>query len=222
MQADVLTLASMGCHPLSVVTAATIQDTMGVEDVMALDPEWVADQARCVLEDMPVTAICAALLTPIFLILSFRVIALRRAARTALGDGGDPVLLRRMRVHANFAEYVPFAIVLIAFAESLRAPGWLLHALGAVLLVGRIAHAIGVSRSPEPLAWRVFGVAATVTALLLAGRVLELRARRRAGHGKDHPVVRRESGNPRIRALFNGGCQCLCATGHRGVSGTLA
>jgi hydroxymethylpyrimidine/phosphomethylpyrimidine kinase len=57
LQADVLTLASMGCHPLSVVTAATIQDTMGVEDVMPLDPEWVADQARCVLEDMPVTAI---------------------------------------------------------------------------------------------------------------------------------------------------------------------
>ena len=57
LQADVLTLASMGCHPLSVVTAATIQDTMGVEDIMALDPEWVADQARCVLEDMPVTAI---------------------------------------------------------------------------------------------------------------------------------------------------------------------
>ena len=57
LQAGILTLASMGCHPLSVVTAATIQDTMGVEDIMALDPEWVADQARCVLEDMPVNAI---------------------------------------------------------------------------------------------------------------------------------------------------------------------
>lgn len=56
LQADVMTLSSMGCHPLSVVTAATIQDTMGVEDVMALDAEWVADQARCVLEDMPVVA----------------------------------------------------------------------------------------------------------------------------------------------------------------------
>jgi len=56
LQADVLTLASMGCHPLSVVTAVTIQDTMGVEEVMALDAEWVADQARCVLEDMPVAA----------------------------------------------------------------------------------------------------------------------------------------------------------------------
>lgn len=56
LQADILTLASMGCHPLSVVTAVTIQDTMGVEEVMALDAEWVADQARCVLEDMPVAA----------------------------------------------------------------------------------------------------------------------------------------------------------------------
>jgi len=56
LQADVMTLASMGCHPLSVVTAATIQDTMGVEEVMVLDAEWVADQARCVLEDMPVAA----------------------------------------------------------------------------------------------------------------------------------------------------------------------
>ena len=56
LQADVMTLASMGCHPVSVVTAATIQDTMGVEDIRALDAEWVADQARCVLEDMPVSA----------------------------------------------------------------------------------------------------------------------------------------------------------------------
>lgn len=54
IQADILTLASMGCHPLSVITAITVQDTAGVDDVMALDPEWVVDQARAVLEDMPV------------------------------------------------------------------------------------------------------------------------------------------------------------------------
>ncbi|MEP6655935.1 MAG: hydroxymethylpyrimidine/phosphomethylpyrimidine kinase [Betaproteobacteria bacterium] len=56
LQADVLTLASMGCHPLSVLTAITVQDTMGVEGVQALDAEWVSDQARCLLEDMPVDA----------------------------------------------------------------------------------------------------------------------------------------------------------------------
>ena len=56
IQADTLTLASMGCHPLSVITAITVQDTVGVDDVMGLDPGWVADQARAVLEDMPVHA----------------------------------------------------------------------------------------------------------------------------------------------------------------------
>ncbi len=56
VQADVLTLASMGCHPLSVVTALTVQDTLGIEAMQAVDAEWVADQARCLLEDMPVDA----------------------------------------------------------------------------------------------------------------------------------------------------------------------
>ncbi|WP_297505628.1 hydroxymethylpyrimidine/phosphomethylpyrimidine kinase [Ferrovum sp.] len=54
LQADLLTLASMGCHPLSVVTGITVQDTTGVEDVLAMDAEWVVDQARCILEDVPV------------------------------------------------------------------------------------------------------------------------------------------------------------------------
>ncbi len=62
IQADILTLSSMGCHPLSVITAVTIQDTMGVEDVLPIDAEWVADQARCVLEDMPVTVFKVGLL----------------------------------------------------------------------------------------------------------------------------------------------------------------
>ena len=62
MQADILTLSSMGCHALSVVTAITIQDTMGVEDVLPIDAEWVADQARCVLEDVPVAVFKIGLL----------------------------------------------------------------------------------------------------------------------------------------------------------------
>ncbi len=62
MQADILTIASMGCHPLSVVTAVTVQDTSGVDDVLPIDAEWVADQARAVLEDMPVAAFKIGLL----------------------------------------------------------------------------------------------------------------------------------------------------------------
>ena len=56
LQADLLTLSSMGCHALSVITAITVQDTVGVEDIHALDAELVAAQARAVLEDMPVAA----------------------------------------------------------------------------------------------------------------------------------------------------------------------
>src|SRR2546422_11036498 len=56
VQADLLTLASMGCHALSVITAITVQDTAGVENLQAVDPELVVDQARLVLEDMPVAA----------------------------------------------------------------------------------------------------------------------------------------------------------------------
>jgi hydroxymethylpyrimidine/phosphomethylpyrimidine kinase len=62
MQADVMTVASMGCHPLSVVTAVTIQDTGGVEDVLPIDAEWVGDQARALLEDMQVDAFKIGLL----------------------------------------------------------------------------------------------------------------------------------------------------------------
>jgi hydroxymethylpyrimidine/phosphomethylpyrimidine kinase len=56
LQADLLTLASMGCHPLSVVTAITVQDTSGVEGILSIDSDWVSDQARAILEDIPIAA----------------------------------------------------------------------------------------------------------------------------------------------------------------------
>ena len=62
IQADLMTLVSMGCHPLSVVTAVTVQDTVGVSSILALDPAWVEDQARTLLEDMPVDAFKIGLL----------------------------------------------------------------------------------------------------------------------------------------------------------------
>ncbi|MCB1985100.1 MAG: hydroxymethylpyrimidine/phosphomethylpyrimidine kinase [Burkholderiales bacterium] len=62
IQADLLTIASMGCHPLSVITAITVQDTAGVEDILPLDSEWVENQARALLEDMPIHAFKLGLL----------------------------------------------------------------------------------------------------------------------------------------------------------------
>ena len=62
LQADILALASIGCHPLSVVTGVTVQDTVGVESVMALDADWVNEQARTILEDVQVSAFKLGLL----------------------------------------------------------------------------------------------------------------------------------------------------------------
>lgn len=56
LQADILTIASLGCHPLTVVTALTVQDTVGVDSVHPVDAELVERQARQLLEDMPVAA----------------------------------------------------------------------------------------------------------------------------------------------------------------------
>lgn len=62
LQADLLTLSSIGCYPLSVTTGITVQDTVGVESVIALDAEWVNDQARSILEDVKVSAFKLGLL----------------------------------------------------------------------------------------------------------------------------------------------------------------
>ncbi|MGH8674634.1 MAG: bifunctional hydroxymethylpyrimidine kinase/phosphomethylpyrimidine kinase [Burkholderiales bacterium] len=56
LQADVLTLASLGCHPVSVTTAITVQDTHGVRGVRAIEPHWILEQARGLLDEMPVAA----------------------------------------------------------------------------------------------------------------------------------------------------------------------
>ena len=56
LQADLLTLASLGCHPLSVLTGLTVQDTRGVESLRSIEPALVERQARLVLQDIPVAA----------------------------------------------------------------------------------------------------------------------------------------------------------------------
>ena len=114
---------------------------------------------------MPVTALYAGVLAALFFVLSIRVIGARRAARIALGHGDDAALLRRMRVHANFAEYAPFALLLMALAESNGAPRLALHVIGAVLVFGRFMHAFGVSQANETIRLRVIGMASTFTAI---------------------------------------------------------
>jgi len=117
---------------------------------------------------MPVTALYAGLLAPLFVLLAVRVIVVRYSSRVAVGDGGNALLQRRMRVHANFAEYVPFALVLMALAEGLGAAFWLMHVLGAALLAGRLSHAWGMSQAREVYAFRSAGMATSFGVILVA------------------------------------------------------
>ncbi len=116
---------------------------------------------------MTVTPLYAGILALIFVALSVRVIGMRRAARVAFGDGGDRRLLRRLRAHGNFAEYVPLGLILLGLAELQSMPGWMLHAIGLPLLLGRAAHACAVSQNQEPTRLRVAGMALTFVALTI-------------------------------------------------------
>lgn len=117
---------------------------------------------------MKILPIYAALLTLLYLALSIRTVRARRRARVAVGDGGNPQLLRAMRVHANFAEYVPLALLLLALLELRSAPAWLLHGLGLLLLLARLAHAYGVSQVKENFRFRVVGVLGSLATLGVA------------------------------------------------------
>ena len=89
-----------------------------------------------------VTSLIAAILTIIFIKLSFAVIGLRRKNKVSLGSGGYEELERAIRAQGNFAEYVPFGIILLACLELNGAPWWLVAITGVTLIFGRLIHAV--------------------------------------------------------------------------------
>lgn len=115
---------------------------------------------------MLITPFYAAFLGLGFVTLSILTLRLRRKFKIALGDGGNQQLLRAIRVHSNFAEYVPLALILIYMAESIGAPALLVHFLCLSLLFGRFSHAWGVSQAVEDFKFRVFGMTLTFNAII--------------------------------------------------------
>ena len=102
----------------------------------------------------------------------------RHAHRIGLGDGGDKVLARKIRVHGNFVEHAPFALLVLALLELCGLPEVATWTFGGVLLLGRILHAVGMSRSGGYSIGRFWGTALTWLAFLLmalAGLWLALR-----------------------------------------------
>jgi len=113
-----------------------------------------------------VTSIIASLLTILFIKLSFAVIGLRRKNKVGLGNGGHADLERAIRAHGNFAEYVPFGIILLACLELNRAPWWLVAIPGAALIIGRLIHAVGINQPPPNFSKRVLGMKFTFNTLI--------------------------------------------------------
>lgn len=80
----------------------------------------------------------------IYLVLWFRVSSVRSAAGVSFGDGGNDLLLQRIRQHGNCAEWSAFVLILMMLAEGSGAPAIWLHVSGALLVIGRIAHPFGL------------------------------------------------------------------------------
>jgi uncharacterized membrane protein YecN with MAPEG domain len=117
---------------------------------------------------MHVVFLYAALLALLFVALSIRTLLMRRRLQIAIGDAGNQGMLRAMRVHSNFAEYVPLSLLLLFLVEASGANPLFLHALGASILAGRISHAFGVSQIKEQYVFRVLGMALTLTPIIIA------------------------------------------------------
>ena len=113
-----------------------------------------------------ITSIIAAVLTSIFIRLSFAVIGLRRKNKVGLGTGGHENLERAIRAQGNFAEYVPFGILLIACLELNKAPWWLVAVPGITLIIGRVIHAVGINTPPPDFSKRVLGMKFTFFTLM--------------------------------------------------------
>ena len=109
----------------------------------------------------PVSFVYAGLLGLLLIALSAQVVLARRRFRVRLGTGTEDGMHQAVRVQANFAEYVPFAVLLLAFAEITGLPVAAVHVGGMLLVASRLLHAVGLAGSPGWSFGRFYGTAGT-------------------------------------------------------------
>lgn len=119
-----------------------------------------------------VISLYAPLFALFYVALSINVIRTRRREKIGLGSGGNRAVERAMRVHANFAEYVPLALLLLLILEQSGGSTLLLHGLFLVLLAGRLIHAWGVSQQNENFRFRVSGMTMTFAVMIISSIVI--------------------------------------------------
>ena len=117
---------------------------------------------------LPITAIYAGLLGLIALVLGIGSGRLRAKTGVSLGDGGNPEQLLATRRHANFAEWVPMALILLLVLELNGAPGVAIHTMGAALVLARIAHPLGLQAESMGGVGRAVGALTTALIVLVS------------------------------------------------------
>ncbi|HIF93479.1 MAG: MAPEG family protein [Myxococcales bacterium] len=115
-----------------------------------------------------ITAFYAGLLGLLSIAIAVAVGRVRGKANVSVGDGSNLEVIAAMRRHANFVEFVPMTLILIALLELNGVGNAAIHGLGSVLLVARLSHAFGYRADESRNAFRAIGAAGSTLALLVA------------------------------------------------------
>ncbi|MCO4825425.1 MAG: MAPEG family protein [Amylibacter sp.] len=120
------------------------------------------------MTDFPlnVTAAAAVILGALYIFMTLRIALQRRGQRIAMGDNSDPQLAKKIRGHANAAEQIPLGLILIGLNEAMNSSPTALT-LAALLIIGRILHAIHFYSEDKPVRYRAYGMLLTILSHLL-------------------------------------------------------
>ncbi|MEQ3747078.1 MAG: MAPEG family protein [Henriciella sp.] len=119
---------------------------------------------------LQVAAVYIAANILIMVYLAFRVVARRFKGNVSMGDGGSKSLAKAIRVHGNASEYIPGTMVGLLALAFLSAPLWAIHAIGIMFTLGRLLHAVGMSRGP--IQFRQLGIMLTWAAMVILSLAL--------------------------------------------------
>jgi len=124
---------------------------------------------------MLVTPLFAAIFCLLYVMLSLNVIRHRLTKKISVGSGGDKPTEYAIRMHSNFVEYVPMALILFYFLEVTSLSGGLVFYLASALLVARVMHCCGMANPKQYMILRQAGVLITLLVLIVASASLALR-----------------------------------------------
>jgi uncharacterized membrane protein YecN with MAPEG domain len=114
---------------------------------------------------LPITLTAAGAAALLNVWIAIRVGSTRNRVGISIGDGGNEALIRRMRAHANFAEYAPFFLILLGLVELADGPKSWLWGFAVAFILGRILHVFGMDR-PSPNRFRLIGMILSMLSLV--------------------------------------------------------